>query len=303
VADEMRVYSGSAWAAAGSAINGTTARQTFTATAGQTTFTMTSSYDAGFADVYLNGVKLVNGVDVNVTSGTDVVLTTGAAAGDSVDVIAYGAFVLANHYTIAQADALLAAKLNNAPGSVADVNIAAMAASKLTGRVPDANAPLGSVIQVATATKTAKQLLTATVNTMNEMDTNFRVSMTPLSSSSRFLLFMHISGGSSTGCPRFRFEFSTNGGSSWSFCTPVGDADGNRTQSHCSMNIHSDGNVMQSCSAEILFSPNTTSPLIFRVTMGGDQSPYMMWNGSLNNFNTFLGNTMVSTLRVMEIAA
>jgi hypothetical protein len=110
VADEMRVYSGSAWAAAGSAVNGTTARETFTATAGQTTFTMTSSYDAGFADVYLNGVKLVNGVDVNVTSGTDVVLTTGAAAGDSVDVIAYGAFVLANHYTIAQTDTLLAAK-------------------------------------------------------------------------------------------------------------------------------------------------------------------------------------------------
>jgi hypothetical protein len=54
--------------------------------------------------VYLNGVKLVNGVDVNVTSGTDVVLTTGAAAGDSVDVIAYGAFVLANTYTQAQVD-------------------------------------------------------------------------------------------------------------------------------------------------------------------------------------------------------
>jgi hypothetical protein len=197
----------------------------------------------------------------------------------------------------------LARLFPNASGLLPNANIEAMAANKLTGQVPDANAPSGSVLQVGTATRTAKQLMTATINTMNEMDTNFRVSMTPLSSSSRFLLFMHISGGSSTGCPRFRFEFSTNGGSSWSFCTPVGDADGNRTQSHCSMNIQADGNVMQSCSAEILFSPNTTSPLIFRVTGGGDQSPYMMWNGSLNNFNTFLGNTMVSTLRVMEIAA
>jgi uncharacterized membrane protein len=101
-ADEMRVYTGSAWKATGSAVNGTTARQTFTATTAQTTFTITGGYDAGFADVYLNGVKLVNGVDVDVTSGTDVVLTTGAAAGDSVDVIAYGAFVLANHYTKAE---------------------------------------------------------------------------------------------------------------------------------------------------------------------------------------------------------
>jgi len=105
VLGEMRVYDGSVWKAAGSTVNGTAVRQAFTATAGQTTFALTGGYDAGFADVYLNGVKLVNGVDVNVTSGTDVVLTVGAAAGDSVDVIAYGAFVLANHYTRAEADA------------------------------------------------------------------------------------------------------------------------------------------------------------------------------------------------------
>jgi hypothetical protein len=104
VLNEMRVYDGSVWKAAGSTVNGTAIRQTFTATAAQTTFTITGGYDAGFADVYLNGVKLVNGVDVDVTSGTDVVLTVGAAAGDSVDVIAYGAFVLANTYTQAQVD-------------------------------------------------------------------------------------------------------------------------------------------------------------------------------------------------------
>jgi hypothetical protein len=105
VAGEMRVYDGSAWKAAGSAINGTTRRQSFTATAAQTTFTVTGGYDAGFADVYLNGVKLVNGTDVNVSSGTDVVLTAGAAAGDNVDVVAYGAFLVADTYSIAGADA------------------------------------------------------------------------------------------------------------------------------------------------------------------------------------------------------
>jgi hypothetical protein len=110
VLNEMRVYDGSIWKSAGSTVNGTAVRQSFTATAGQTTFTVTGGYDAGFADVYLNGVKLVNGVDVNVTSGTDVVLTVGAAAGDSVDVIAYGAFVLANHYTRAEADAAFVEK-------------------------------------------------------------------------------------------------------------------------------------------------------------------------------------------------
>lgn len=95
-ANEMRVYDGTAWKAAGSAVNGTAKRETFTATAGQTTFTITGGYDAGFADVYLNGVKLVNGVEVNVSSGTSVVLATGAVAGDTVDVVAYGSFEVAN---------------------------------------------------------------------------------------------------------------------------------------------------------------------------------------------------------------
>jgi hypothetical protein len=115
VANEMRVYDGAIWKAAGATVNGTAIRQTFTATAGQTTFAITGGYDAGFADVYLNGVKLVNGVDVTVTSGTDVVLTVGASAGDTVDVIAYGAFLIANTYTQAEADALLAGKQEASP--------------------------------------------------------------------------------------------------------------------------------------------------------------------------------------------
>lgn len=195
------------------------------------------------------------------------------------------------------------ANLLNSSGNVPDAKLVALTASKLTGQVPDANAPSGSVIQVVTATKTAKQLCTSATNTMTEQDTNFRVSITPASSASRFLVHLVINGGSTTGCVRFRIEFSTNGGSSWSFVTPIGDADGNRTQSHCSLNINTDGNPMNNCSAEVLFSPNTTSALLFRVTMGADQPNYMMWNGSINNFNTFLGNTMTSTLRVMEITS
>ena len=64
-------------------------RESFTATSGQTTFTVTGGYSAGYIDVYLNGVKLVNGDDVTVTSETDVVLVSGASEGDVVDVVAY----------------------------------------------------------------------------------------------------------------------------------------------------------------------------------------------------------------------
>lgn len=107
VVEQMQVYNGTAWVAASSAVNGTALRQSFTATAAQTTFAITGGYDAGFADVYLNGVKLVNGTDVNVSSGVNVVLTVGATAGDSVDVVAYGAFEVANTYTQAEVNSLL----------------------------------------------------------------------------------------------------------------------------------------------------------------------------------------------------
>jgi len=109
---KMKVYATLGWKDAGSAVNGTSRRQTFTATAGQTSFTVTDGYDPNFADVYLNGSKLVNGVDVTVSSGTAVVLTLGAAAGDVLDVIAYGAFEVSNTYTQAAADALLATKVS-----------------------------------------------------------------------------------------------------------------------------------------------------------------------------------------------
>ena len=98
----MKVYSSTGWINAGSSINATAARFYYTATAGQTTFTGTDNngetlaYDAGYIDIYLNGVKLVNGVDVTVTSGTSIVLATGATVGDSVDIIGYGTFDIAN---------------------------------------------------------------------------------------------------------------------------------------------------------------------------------------------------------------
>ena len=97
-ANELKVYKSSGWAAAGSTVNGTSARFKYTASANQTTFTGTDdngntlAYDAGFIDIYKNGSKLVNGTDVTVTSGTSVVLATGAVAGDIIDIVAYGTF-------------------------------------------------------------------------------------------------------------------------------------------------------------------------------------------------------------------
>lgn len=107
----MKVYTaGSIWIAASSSVNGTSSRQVYTATAAQTTFAII--YDVGFVDVYLNGVKQEVGVDFTAASGTSIVFASGRTAGDVVDIVAYGTFDVANTYTVAQADTLLAAKIN-----------------------------------------------------------------------------------------------------------------------------------------------------------------------------------------------
>jgi hypothetical protein len=56
----------------------------------------TLAYDASFIDVYLNGVKMVNGTDVTVSSGTSVVFATALTNGDIVDIVTYGTFNVAN---------------------------------------------------------------------------------------------------------------------------------------------------------------------------------------------------------------
>ena len=97
----MRVYAQSGWTAAGSSVNGTADRFNYTATAGQTTFTGTDangntlSYDSGFADIFMNGVKLAP-ADYTATNGTSLVLASGAALNDVIEIIAYGTFTLSN---------------------------------------------------------------------------------------------------------------------------------------------------------------------------------------------------------------
>jgi microcystin-dependent protein len=84
------VYNGTAWVVLtpGNQFN----RTVFTATAGQTTFTM--NYVVGAIDVYRNGVKLApagaaSTADFTATNGTSIVLANGCTVGDTVEVISY----------------------------------------------------------------------------------------------------------------------------------------------------------------------------------------------------------------------
>lgn len=98
----MKVYGASGWQNAGSSVNGVENSVEHTAAAGQTSFAAT--YDPGYLQVYLNGVRL-DVADYTATDGANVVLAVGATAGDSVFIQSFGTFVLADHYNKADSDA------------------------------------------------------------------------------------------------------------------------------------------------------------------------------------------------------
>ena len=102
--DIMKVYSSGGFINTGSSVNGTSERYTYTVSSSTTTISGNDdsgnslTYDSPYIDVYLNGVKMVNGTDVTVSSGTSIVFASpiGASGTDVVDVVTFGTFELAN---------------------------------------------------------------------------------------------------------------------------------------------------------------------------------------------------------------
>jgi hypothetical protein len=83
----------------------TAERSYFTATAGQTTFTVSGGYSPGDIDVFMNGIRLIESDDYFATNGSTVVLTAAANAGDSIVVVCYYQFQATGHWTKAESDA------------------------------------------------------------------------------------------------------------------------------------------------------------------------------------------------------
>ena len=83
---------------------GTRSRFLYTATAGQTTFSGSDTQSTTLAysdnngvDCFQNGVLLKTSVDYQATTGTSVVLTTGASVSDVIEILVYDVFAIADH--------------------------------------------------------------------------------------------------------------------------------------------------------------------------------------------------------------
>tara|TARA_R100001129_G_scaffold71686_1_gene48714 strand:- start:1506 stop:4235 length:2730 start_codon:yes stop_codon:yes gene_type:complete len=143
----LRVYGTSGWQSAGSSVNGTSDRFKYIATANQTTFTgadangETLSYDAGFIDVYKNGIRMVNGTDVTVSSGNSIVFASGCDANDIIEAVAFGTFSVAS----LNASNLDSGTVDNArlPSTITDKTINASSPLTVKG---DGSSVEGSII-------------------------------------------------------------------------------------------------------------------------------------------------------------
>ena len=123
-ADTMKVYNGSSFINAGSSVNGTSGRFKYIATANQTTFTGAShsdtgsavlTYDAGFINVFKNGVHL-DPSDYTATDGNNVVLDVGASLNDEIYILTFGTFSLASFSATAiTSDTIASARLPVVP--------------------------------------------------------------------------------------------------------------------------------------------------------------------------------------------
>jgi len=90
---------------------GVRTRFIYQATAGQTSFSGSDananslSYpDGEYVDVFQNGVLLKPSTDYTATSGTTMVLVTGASLNDVIEIIVYDAFTIANSYSKSESD-------------------------------------------------------------------------------------------------------------------------------------------------------------------------------------------------------
>ena len=133
----MQVYDGANWIAASSSGNVSLYSYEYIATAGQTSFSgsdvngQTLSYTANNIHVTYGGLDIPK-ADYVATNGTTVVLDDGAVVGTIVRIVAFQSFVVANTYTQAQTNSLLAAKLDDSQvGTTANKLVALDGSAKL----------------------------------------------------------------------------------------------------------------------------------------------------------------------------
>ena len=138
-------------------------RNTFIATASQTTFTVTGTYTVGYLDVYQNGVRLSAGTDYTATTGTTFVLTTPANLSDEIESIGYKVATIVT--TQGQLDNLIVTGISTL-GSVT-VSSGIVSATTFSGNLSGNATGLSGTPNIIVGVATASTLRVGTAVTVN----------------------------------------------------------------------------------------------------------------------------------------
>jgi hypothetical protein len=240
---------------------------TFTATSGQTTFSV-PSYTVGYIDVYRNGVKLGT-ADFTATSGTTVVLASGATAGDLVETVSFFVSSVLNAIP-AVANAVTTSYIND--GAVTAAKMAANGAW----------APAGTVVQVVQGTLTTQ---TSTASSTFS-DIGLAATITPKFSTSKILAFVTLAGtGKNSAATNVKFILLRGSTNIFQI-----ESQGGETGTSAL-------NIVGACAGNCLDSPSTTLATTYKVQMSNSAASGLVYVCASS------GTTPTSTITLMEIAA
>jgi hypothetical protein len=173
---------------------------------------------------------------------------------------------------------------------------AGIAAAALSGQVPDANAPSGSVIQVVQSVRTS--LLSTT---SSSYQTILSATITPASASSKFLIMCTGQEGTDAGDGNSYSQHLLQRGSTDIY---LGDASGSAGRGSAGRFGRQGDSSSDAVSFMYVDSPNTTSPVTYNWLFRSPRGPSwrVFIGGSIRN--SFSADIRVPTnMIIMEIAA
>ena len=115
----------------------------------------TMAYDAGFVDVYLNGVRL-DQTDYTATSGTSIVLASAAALNDELNIVAFGTFSVASINGVDIINGTVSANKLAAGAAVSNIGYTPVnkAGGEMTGALTLPNLGVGTTSDPSNANRT-----------------------------------------------------------------------------------------------------------------------------------------------------
>ena len=248
----------------------------FTATSGQTTFSV-PSYTVGFIDVYQNGVML-GSADYTATDGLTVVLAIGATVGDLIEVISFQVSSVLNAIPASPASVQTSYLVD---GSVTTAKIADANVTKAKMAANGAWAPAGTVLQVVNATYgTVTDTSSATF-----VASGLTASITPSSTSSKILAIVSFPATIKVDSRQLTYTLYRNG-------TNIAPNNGGQI-GFGQIYSNAGGNLQAVCSMNVYDSPATTSSTTYQMYFASTNT-----SGDVQVFN----NSLTGTITLMEIA-